>query len=214
VSTSHELLAQLEAVLMVVDEPVTVTELATALELDESDVAEGLQELVKDYRGETGSRTRGFVLRETGSGWRIYSAPEHDQIVGKFVTAGRMARLSQAALETLAVIAYRQPVTRGQIAMIRGVNVDGVVRTLLARDLITETGFDGPTGATLYKTTRYFMERMGIESLDDLPLLAPALPPIEESAELEELVSHQISRPREPVADSLSNDPGQAPEQP
>jgi segregation and condensation protein B len=91
VSTSHELLAQLEAVLMVVDEPVTVTELATALELDESDVAEGLQELVKDYRGETGSRTRGFVLRETGSGWRIYSAPEHDQIVGKFVTAGRMA---------------------------------------------------------------------------------------------------------------------------
>ncbi len=214
-TVSHELLAQLEAVLMVVDEPVAVAELADALELDEDTVAVALRELAADYRGETGYRPRGFVLRETGAGWRIYSAPEHDQVVGKFVTAGRMARLSQAALETLAVIAYRQPVTRGQIAMIRGVNVDGVVRTLLARDLITETGFDGPTGATLYKTTRYFMERMGIESLDELPLLAPALPPIEESAQIEELVSHQMTRPRGLVADSQNDDPHQqAPEQP
>lgn len=188
------LLSALEAVLMVIDEPVSIADLAEAIEVEDFVVADALKTLQADYAGLDGGRARGFVLRETGSGWRIYSSSTHDDLVSQFVTAGKVSRLSQAALETLAVIAYRQPVSRAQVAMIRGVNVDGVVRTLLARDLITETGFEPESGATIYKTTRYFMERMGLESLDDLPLLAPALPPIEESAEIEELVSHKTLR--------------------
>lgn len=191
---SDETLTALEAVLMVIDEPVAVADLSEALDCEPQEVLGALELLRAEYAGETGGRARGFVLRETGAGWRIYSAPEQDRVVTTFVNAGRSAKLSQAALETLAVIAYRQPVTRSQVALIRGVNVDGVVRTLLARELITESGLDAGSGATMYKTTRYFIERMGIDSLDDLPLLAPALPPIEQSAEIEDLVSRKTLR--------------------
>lgn len=191
---SDALLSELEAVLMVIDEPIIASELAESIGVDEHETILALRFLSEEYRGVHGGRARGFVLRETGSGWRIYSDPAHDQVVSQFVTAGKTAKLSQAALETLAVIAYRQPVSRSQVALIRGVNVDGVVRTLLARDLITESGFDAVSGANTYKTTRYFMERMGIESLDDLPLLAPALPPIEQSAEIEDIVSRKTLR--------------------
>ena len=119
---------------------------------------------------------RGFELREAGGGWRIYSAAAYADVVGRFVVDGQQARLTQAALETLAVVAYRQPVTRGQVSAVRGVNVDSVVRTLTSRGLVAEVGTDPSTGAVLYGTTGYFLERMGLTSLDELPPLAPYLP--------------------------------------
>jgi len=172
-------LAALEAVLMVADEPVPTVRLASVLALPTERVEQLLGELVADYRGEAGGRARGFELRAVGDGWRIYSAPVYADVVGRFVLDGQSARLTQAALETLAVIAYRQPVTRGQVSAVRGVNVDGVVRTLTARGLVVETGTDPSSGALLYETTGYFLERMGLSSLDQLPPLAPYLPDID-----------------------------------
>jgi segregation and condensation protein B len=172
-------LATLEAVLMVTDEPVSAVRLATVLGLPTERVAALLADLAAEYRGEHGGRPRGFELRQVGEGWRIYSAPVYHEVVGRFVIDGQTARLTQAALETLAVIAYRQPVTRGQVSGVRGVNVDGVVRTLTARGLVAETGTDPSTGAVLYRTTGYFLERMGLTSLDELPPLAPYLPDID-----------------------------------
>ncbi|MPV37248.1 SMC-Scp complex subunit ScpB [Georgenia subflava] len=169
-------LSAIEAVLMVVDEPVPATDLASILGLPTGQVLELLAELAADYRGERGSRARGFELREVAGGWRVYSAPVHADVVGRFVLDGQTARLTQASLETLAVIAYRQPVSRGRIAAIRGVNVDGVVRTLVARGLIEEAGHDEEGGAMRYRTSPYFLERMGLSSLEDLPPLAPYLP--------------------------------------
>ena len=169
-------LAALEAVLMIADEPITAVRLASVLSVPEPRVLELLAELAADYRGELGGRPRGFELREVGGGWRIYSASAHGDVVGRFVLDGQSARLTQAALETLAVIAYRQPVTRGQVSGVRGVNVDGVVRTLVARGLVAEVATDPATGALLYGTTGYFLERMGFSSLDELPPLAPYLP--------------------------------------
>jgi len=171
-------LGALEAVLMVADEPVSAVQLATVLALPTSEVERLLAELVGDYRGDTG-RARGFELRQVGAGWRIYSAPAYAAVVGRFVLDGQSARLTQAALETLAVITYRQPVTRGQVSGVRGVNVDGVVRTLTTRGLVAEVGTDATTGAVLYGTTGYFLERMGLGSLDELPPLAPYLPEID-----------------------------------
>lgn len=172
-------LSALEAVLMVVDEPVPAVRLAAVLGLPTERVADLLATLAAEYRGEHGGRPRGFELREVGGGWRIYSAPIYHEVAGRFVIDGQTARLTQAALETLAVIAYRQPVTRGQVSGVRGVNVDGVVRTLTARGLVAETGTDPTTGAVLYRTTGYFLERMGLSSLDELPPLAPYLPDID-----------------------------------
>lgn len=172
-------LAALEAVLMVADEPIAAVRLATVLALPTARVAELLAELAAEYRGEGTVRPRGFELRQVADGWRIYSAPAHHQVVGRFVLDGQTARLTQAALETLAVIAYRQPVTRGQVSGVRGVNVDGVVRTLTTRGLVTEAGTDPSSGALLYRTTGYFLERMGLTSLDELPPLAPYLPDID-----------------------------------
>lgn len=172
-------LAALEAVLMVADEPVPAVRLATVLALPTDRVDALLAELAADYRGERGGRARGFELRRAGDGWRIYSAPAYADVVGRFVLDGQTARLTQAALETLAVIAYRQPVTRGQVSGVRGVNVDGVVRTLTARGLIAEVGTEPTSGALLYGTTGYFLERMGLSSLDELPPLAPYLPEID-----------------------------------
>ena len=171
--------AVLEAVLMVADEPVPAVRLATVLALPTEEVERLLAELAAEYRGSEGRRPRGFELRQVGGGWRFYSAPAYADVVGRFVIDGQSARLTQAALETLAVIAYRQPVTRGQVSAVRGVNVDGVVRTLVARGLVAEVGTDPSSGAVLYGTTGYFMERMGLESLDDLPPLAPYLPDID-----------------------------------
>ncbi|HEY0186133.1 MAG TPA: SMC-Scp complex subunit ScpB [Cellulomonas sp.] len=172
-------LAALEAVLMVVDEPVSAVRLAAVLGLPTERVAGLLAALAAEYRGADGARPHGFELRQVGEGWRIYSAPVYHEVVGRFVVDGQTARLTQAALETLAVIAYRQPVTRGQVSGVRGVNVDGVVRTLTARGLVTEAGTDASTGAVLYRTTGYFLERMGLTSLDELPPLAPYLPDID-----------------------------------
>lgn len=171
-------LAALEAVLMVADEPVPPVRLATALALPTARVEELLDELAAEYRGEHGGRPRGFELRRAGEGWRIYSAPVYGDVVGRFVVDGQTARLTQAALETLAVVAYRQPVSRGQVSAVRGVNVDGVMRTLTTRGLVAEVGQDAVTGAVLYGTTGYFLERMGLSSLDELPPLAPYLPDI------------------------------------
>ena len=173
-------LAALEAVLMVVDEPVPAVRLATALALPTEHVEELLAQLAAEYRGEHGGRPRGFELRRAGAGWRIYSATPYGDVVGRFVVDGQTQRLTQAALETLAVVAYRQPVSRGQVSAVRGVNVDGVMRTLTTRGLVAEVGQDAATGAVLYGTTGYFLERMGLSSLDELPPLAPYLPDIEQ----------------------------------
>lgn len=171
--------AALEAVLMVADEPVPALQLATVLGLPTAEVEAQLHALAAEYRGQAGGRPRGFELREAGGGWRIYSAPAHADVVGAFVLDGQAARLTQAALETLAVIAYRQPVTRGQVSAVRGVNVESVVRTLVSRGLVAETGTEPTSGAVLYGTTQYFLERMGMTSLDELPPLAPYLPELE-----------------------------------
>jgi segregation and condensation protein B len=172
-------LAALEAVLMVADEPIPAVRLASVLALPTGRVEALLDELAAEYQGLGGGRVRGFELRHAGAGWRIYSASTYADVVGRFVLEGQTARLTQAALETLAVIAYRQPATRGQVSGVRGVNVDGVVRTLTARGLVAEAGVDPSTGAVLYETTGYFLERMGLASLDELPPLAPYLPDID-----------------------------------
>ncbi|UCN16503.1 SMC-Scp complex subunit ScpB [Cellulomonas iranensis] len=172
-------LAALEAVLMVADEPIPAVRLAAALALPTARVDELLAELAAEYRGEHGGRPRGFELRQAGEGWRIYSDPAYGDVVGRFVVDGQTARLTQAALETLAVVAYRQPVSRGQVSAVRGVNVDGVMRTLTTRGLVAEVGQDAVTGAVLYGTTGYFLERIGLSTLDELPPLAPYLPDIE-----------------------------------
>lgn len=168
--------AALEAILMVADSPVPTTQLATVLARPEAEIEQALDGLVGGYEREH----RGFVLREQGGGWRFYSNPTFAPVVDAFVLDGQTARLTQASLETLAVIAYRQPVSRGRIAAIRGVNVDGVVRTLLSRGLIEEAGQDPDGGANLYRTSAYFLERLGLRSLDDLPPLAPYLPELDE----------------------------------
>lgn len=172
-------LAALEALLMVADEPIPAVRLAAVLALPTARVDALLDELAADYRGVHGGRPRGFELRRAGEGWRIYSAPAYADVVGRFVLDGQTARLTQAALETLAVVAYRQPVTRGQVSAVRGVNVDGVMRTLTARGLVAEVGTEPTSGAVLYGTTGYFLERMGLSSLDELPPLAPYLPDID-----------------------------------
>ena len=175
-----------EAILIVADEPVTTTAIAEALGVEESVCEELLEGLAAEYRGEApGSRPHGFLLRRAAGGWRFASVPEHADLVEQFIIGGATARLSQAALETLAVVAYRQPVTRGRVAEIRGVNVDGVMRTLHARGLIEEAGAE-TSGAILYRTTGEFLEYLGIDSLDELPPLAPYLPRVEALGEIVE----------------------------
>lgn len=161
----------IEAVLMVVDEPVSELTLATALQVPVPQVLATLHELEAEYA----AAHRGFTLRNIGGGWRVYSRSDYAPVVEKFLLDGAQAKLTQASLETLAVIAYKQPVSRGRIGAVRGVNVDGVVRTLVARGLVEEQG-EGEGGAVLYGTTAYFLARMGMNSLDELPPLAPFLP--------------------------------------
>lgn len=163
----------IEAVLMVVDQPVTANELATALKLPEPEVVELIEDLEREYA----SQQRGFTLRCINEGWRVYSRSDYAPAVEKFLLDGQQAKLTQASLETLAVIAYRQPISRSRISAVRGVNVDGVVRTLLTRGLIVEVGSEGEQGgAMLYGTTPYFLQRLGLSSLEELPALAPYLP--------------------------------------
>src|SRR5690625_4164131 len=176
--------AALEAVLMIADVPVSGVDLAWTLKLPLERIRTELEVLVRDYSGAGDGPVRGFQLREVAGGWRIYSRPEHAPVVEKFVIDGQTARLTQAALETLAIVAYRQPISRGRIANIRGVNVDGVVRTLTARGLLEEDSTDPDTGAVLYRTSSFFLERMGLNSLDDLPALSPYLPDDEARAQL------------------------------
>lgn len=170
------LTAQLEAVLLVAEEPIPVMTLAERLEVPVPEIEQTLRGLVEEYA----QAGRGFELREVGGGWRYYTAAAAAEYVERFVLAGQTARLSQAALETLAVIAYQQPVSRGRIAAVRGVNVDGVVRTLLTRRLIEEVGVDADSGAMTYRTTSYFLERIGLRDLSELPPLAPLLPEADE----------------------------------
>lgn len=164
--------AQLEAVLLVVEEPVADATLAQVLERPTAEVTATLRELAAEYT----AQRRGFDLREAAGGWRLYTRAGCAPVVERFVQEGQRARLSQAALETLAVVAYRQPVTRARVSAVRGVNVDGVMRTLTLRGLVEEAGTDGEYGATRYRTTSYFLERLGLRDLSELPDLAPYLP--------------------------------------
>ena len=193
-AAGSQLRSAAEAILIVADEPVTTSAIAEALGIDESACEELLEELAAEYRGEVpGGRAHGFLLRRAAGGWRFASVPEHVDLVEQFIIGGATARLSQAALETLAVVAYRQPVTRGRVAQIRGVNVDGVMRTLHARGLIEEAGAEA-SGAILYRTTRDFLEYLGIDSLDELPPLAPYLPRVEALGEIVEQADEMAGR--------------------
>ncbi|TFB61369.1 SMC-Scp complex subunit ScpB [Cryobacterium sp. Hz7] len=165
----------LEAILMVADEPQGLLQLAAAVDATLGEVRASVARLVADFDGLAGTVRRGFELREVAGGWRIYVRPEHDVTVADFVVTQNPSRLSQAALETLAVIAYKQPISRGAVASIRAVNVDSVVRTLLGRGLITEAFTDSETGAINYGTTDLLLAQLGINSLDELPYLSPLL---------------------------------------
>jgi segregation and condensation protein B len=186
----------LEAVLMIADAPLDHVTLAQAVGRPPQEVADALQQLADDYS----EQGRGFDLREIGGGWRFYTREDYAPVVEKFVVDGQQARLTQAALETLAVVAYRQPVSRGRVSAIRGVNVDGVMRTLVTRGLVEEAGSDDETGAVLYRTTSYFLERMGLSSLDCLPDLAPLLP---EMAEVED----HLDAPETPAPTTRQDEP-------
>jgi len=166
----------LEAVLMVADQPLDAVSLATAVGHPVVAVEEALEGLAAEYT----EQGRGFELRNVAGGWRFYTREQYAAVVEGFVLEGQQARLTQAALETLAVVAYKQPVSRARVSAVRGVNVDGVMRTLLTRGLVEEAGQDGETGANLYRTTSYFLERIGVSSLDELPELAPYLPDMED----------------------------------
>jgi segregation and condensation protein B len=169
---SAELRPALEAVLMVADQPLDHLTLASAVGYPPAEVDSALQALAEEYA----TQGRGFDLRNVAGGWRFYTREEYAGAVERFVLDGQQARLTQAALETLAVVAYKQPVSRARVSAVRGVNVDGVMRTLVSRGLVEEAGQDSETTATLYRTTGYFLERIGVTSLDDLPALAPFLP--------------------------------------
>ena len=164
--------ASLEAILLVADEPVSDVVLAQVLERPRGEVTGALRALAAEYQ----AQGRGFDLREIAGGWRYYTREDCAPLVERFVRDGQEVRLTQAALETLAVIAYRQPVSRARVSAVRGVNCDGVIRTLVLRGLVEDTGTDPETGAILYRTTGYFLERLGMASLDELPDLAPFLP--------------------------------------
>jgi segregation and condensation protein B len=173
--SNPELNRSLEAILMVVDEPVSELILAQITETPTETVVVALNDLAADYE----SSGRGFELRQVSGGWRFYSHPDLAPVVEKFVLDGQQSRLTQAALETLAVIAYRQPVSRARVSAIRGVNVEAVMKTLVTRGLVEESGIEHETGAILYSTTSYFLEKLGLNGVTDLPALAPFLPDVD-----------------------------------
>jgi len=166
---------QLEALLMVADQPLSELDLASIIGAPADVVADGLVALAGEYR----DSGRGFDLRKVGEGWRYYSAPACSDVISRFATDGRSTKLTNAALETLAVVAYKQPVSRARVGAIRGVSVDAVMRTLMTRGLVAEIEIDPSTGAVLYGTTTFFLERLGISSLSELPPIEDHLPDIE-----------------------------------
>jgi segregation and condensation protein B len=165
----------LEALLLVVDEPVEIGQLALAVDQPIERVRSALRGLAESYR----EQDRGIDLRQVGGGWRFYTRDRYAPYVERMLRDGQRAKLTRAALETLAVVAYRQPVTRTRVAAVRGVNCDGVIRTLLTRGLVEECGLDHQTQAILYRTTELFLERLGLSSLAELPPLAPLLPDVD-----------------------------------
>ena len=171
--SNSELERSIEAILMVVDEPVSDLILAQVLDQSVDLVQAAISSLLTQYD------ERGFELRQINGGWRFYSRAEYASAVERFVLDGQQSRLTQAALETLAVIAYRQPISRARVSAIRGVNVEAVMKTLVTRGLVEESGIEYETGAILYVTTSYFLERLGLNSLADLPALAPYLPDLD-----------------------------------
>ena len=183
-----ELRPSLEAILMVADQPLDQVTLASAVGYPVEEVASALADLAGEYD----EQGRGFELRSVAGGWRYYTREEFAPVVEAFVLDGQQARLTQAALETLAVVAYKQPISRARVSAIRGVNVDGVMRTLLNRGLVEEAGQDHETQANLYRTTGYFLERIGVTSLDELPELAPYLP---DMADLEDELAEMVAPP-------------------
>jgi len=196
-----DLRPSLEAVLMVADQPLDQLTLASAVGYPVEQVAVALEDLAGEYT----QQGRGFELRNVAGGWRFYTREEYAAVVEAFILDGQRARLTQAALETLAVVAYKQPVSRSRVSAIRGVNVDGVMRTLLSRGLVEEAGHEGESGANLYRTTNYFLERIGVTSIDDLPELAPYLPDMDDMEdELAGLVGGPA--PAEPVAEAVSTE--------
>jgi segregation and condensation protein B len=190
-----ELRPALEAVLMVADQPLDHVTLAAAVGYPPEEVRQALADLSREYD----EQGRGFDLRNVAGGWRFYTRDSLAPVVEQFVMDGQQTRLTQAALETLAVVAYKQPVSRARVSAIRGVNVDGVMRTLLTRGLVEEAGHDVETHATLYRTTGYFLERIGITALSDLPELAPFLPDMDDLEDLDQ--PEVVAEPPAPVAE-------------
>jgi segregation and condensation protein B len=170
-----ELDAALEALLLVVDAPTDDETLALAVQQPVARVRAALQRLSASYS----AAGRGIDLRHVGAGWRFYTRDQYAPYVERLLLDGQRARLTRAALETLAVVAYRQPVTRARVSAVRGVNCDGVLRTLLTRGLVQEAGVDDVTQGTLFCTTELFLERLGLSSLEELPALAPLLPDVD-----------------------------------
>lgn len=191
--------AQAEALLILATEPMTEKDLAQTLEVPADEIGAVLERLARFY-DETG---RGFELRHVGAGWRYYTRPEHAEVIARWVLEGQQGKLSQASLETLAVIAYLQPISRARISAVRGVNVDGVVRTLISRNLVSEVDRDEASGAGLLGTTEYFLERMGLTSLDDLPPLAPNLP---DASGLDEELARLAEKDMTRVEESTTTD--------
>lgn len=172
----------IEAILLVVDSPITAAEVAVVVESDTQTV----ESILRRWAGELAAARSGIEVREMPEGWRLYTRPDYAPYVEKVVLAETRGTLSQQALETLAVIAYRQPVTRSQVSAVRGVNVDGVMRTLQARGLIVDNGHDPETGGTLFCTTSLFLEELGLHDLSELPDLAPLLPTVERIDEIDD----------------------------
>jgi len=198
-----ELRPSLEAILMVADQPLDRVALATAVGHPVAEVDEALAGLASEYD----EQRRGFELRHVAGGWRYYTREDFAPVVEGFVLEGQQSRLTQAALETLAVVAYKQPVSRARVSAVRGVNVDGVMRTLLTRGLVEEAGNDAETGANLYRTTTYFLERIGITSLDELPELAPYLPDMDDLED--ELAAVASATPPGPSPEATPEEPSE-----
>ncbi len=203
-----ELRPALEAILMVSDDPLDQVRLASVVGHPVDAVEAALESLAAEYA----EQGRGFDLRPVAGGWRFYSRPEFAEVVETFVLDGQAARLTQAALETLSVVAYKQPVSRARVSAVRGVNVDGVMRTLLSRGLVEEAGHDQQSGANLYRTTSYFLERIGIDTIDELPELAPYLPDMDDLEDELASVAGLDLPPEEPVAEQPA--PATAPAHP
>lgn len=180
------LTSQLEAILLIASEPVSIEQMIKATDEAPERIEAALLAIQRDYDGESDGPVRGFQLRHVAGGWRFYTRPEHEHVIAAFMVQGANQKLSQAGLEALAVIAYLQPTTRSRVAQIRGVNSDSVVRTLLTRGLIAEHGVEALTGAVRYTTTDYFLELLGLNSIEELPKISPLLPGVDEASELAE----------------------------